>query len=90
VRSGGIKKRMMKLDTLFEANKVAAELRQWQDMELRLSLGDGFFQIMFKAYKAKTLPDEYDKVIKDEATINAFKKFVKSMVKKCEDEIAAM
>jgi len=77
----------MKLEVLFDANKIAAELRQWQDIDTRLSCGDGFYNIMFNAYQTKSLDGKYEKLIKDEGTINAFKKFVKSMIKKCEDEI---
>lgn len=80
----------MKLDTLFEANKVASQLRKWQDMDLRLSLGTGNYSLKFTAQKTKTLFDEYEHYVTDEETVKAFKKFVKSMVKKCEDEIEKM
>lgn len=80
----------MKLETLIEANRVASELNKWKDMQTRLSLGDGFFSMQFKASKNKTMFTEYDYYIRDEKTIGCFKKFVDSMIEKCEKEIKNM
>ena len=80
----------MKLETLFEANKVAKELERWNDIATRLECGNGFYQMSFKAEKNKTMFTEFEYSIKDEKTIVCFKKFVDEQIKRCQDEIERM
>ena len=80
----------MKLETLYAANRILSELRRWQEIDTRLSLGDEFYRLSFIANESKILPDKYEVWIKDKNTIDAYKKFVDSMIKHCEDRLAKM
>jgi hypothetical protein len=80
----------MKLETLFEANKIAKELERWNDISMRLSCGNGFYQLLFKAGQNKTMFTEFEYNISDEKTIACFKNFVDEQIKKCQDEIERM
>ncbi len=80
----------MKLETLVRANQVARQLERWKDIDMRLSCGDGFGRILFKAEKNKTMTSEFEYFICDEGTINAFKVFVGEQIKECLDEIEQM
>lgn len=77
----------MKLQTLIEANRIASELKRWKDIYTRLECGDSFYQMIFKADKNKTMDSEYQYMIYDEPTINCFKHFVDTQIKKYEDEL---
>lgn len=77
----------MKIETLYEAKRIENELLRWQDIDTRLSCGDGFYRIMFVAPETKTLPNKYEILIRNEETINSYKKFVSSMIKQLEKEI---
>lgn len=80
----------MTLETLVKANRVARELERWKDIAMRLNLGNGFCQIVFKAEKTKTMSSEFEYFIGDEKTIDTFKAFVNDRIKECEDEIEQM
>jgi allantoicase len=80
----------MKLETLFEANKVAKELERWNDIATRLECGNGFYRMSFKAEKNKTMFTDFEYSITDDKTIACFKKFVDEQIKKCQDEIERM
>lgn len=74
----------MTLEKLNEANRIANRLKKWEDIDNRLSLGSGFYRIIFKANITKSLPGEYEESIESAETIHAYHTFVKSMIKKCE------
>jgi len=80
----------MKLETLFEANKIAKELEKWNDINLRLECGKGFYQMTFKASKNKTMHTEFEQSINDDKTIDCFKKFIGMQIKRCNDELERM
>jgi len=74
----------MTLEKLNEANRIAKDLKKWEDIDKRLSLGSNFFRIVFKANPTKSLPNEYEELIESAETIHAYHTFVRSMIKKCE------
>ena len=76
----------MTTEKLFEANKIAKELSHWNDIATRLECGNGFYRMSFHASKNKTMHTEFEQPIKDEKTIDCFKKFVSEQVKRCKDE----
>jgi hypothetical protein len=80
----------MTLQKLQQANNIASDLKKWQDIVFRLSIGGSCCRLNFEAFNTGkgNLTEEYTKKIDDKSTIDAYANFAKSMVEKFEKELS--
>lgn len=76
----------MKIETLQEGNQIAARLREWANVETRLSCGGMFYQIRFIGPANKTM-DSVEMIVTDDMVISSFKVLANEMVKKYTEEL---
>ena len=76
----------MKQETLIQANIIAKELKSWQDIESLLTRSNYYCCIKFVAYEFVTSSQD-EVLIEDCATIEVYKRFVQTKIRKSEAEL---